>query len=208
MSEPVKTSRAERAAATRARILEAARAEFIAQGYHGTVMTAVAARAGVSVQMLYFAFGAKPKLFLAALEVAVLGEDATPPPMTAGWAAALEAPTATEVVASFIRGVADVFRRAGPLSAVSQVAAELEPEIAAVGAEQERLRADGYREIVRAAAARGRYRPGVDEDAATDVLLSLYSPAMYVELTERRGWSHERVIDWLAETVPGLIVAD
>ncbi len=61
---------------------------------------------------------------------------------------------------------------------------------------------------MRTAAARGAFRAGVDEDTATDLLLSLHSATFYVELTQRRGWSHERTIDWLARSVPGLIVQD
>lgn len=203
-----KQSRSERGKATRARILAAAREEFIAQGYPATVMASIADRAGVSVQMLYFAFGTKARLFLAVEELAVLGEEGLPPEQTLGWSTALEEPSAQGVVGSWVRGVGEVFRRAAPLSVVARVAAGLEEEIASEGAIADRLREDGYRALLRAAAEKGRYRAGVDEDTALDLLMALYSPAFYVELTADRGWSHERTIEWLATTLPGLLFED
>lgn len=208
MAKGVKMSRAERGAATRARILSAAREEFISQGYPAALMASIAERAGVSVQMLYFAFGTKARLFLAVEELAVTGEEGLPPEQTPGWAAALEEPTAQGVIAAFVRGVGEVFRRAAPLSVVARVAAGVEEEVASEGALADKLREDGYRSIVRAAAQKGRYLPGLDEDGALDLLMALYSPTFYVELTQERGWPHERAIEWLASTLPGLIFED
>lgn len=54
-----------RPARTRHRILEAAQAVFLAQGYGAASMDAVAARAGVSKQTVYAHFGAKEALFVA-----------------------------------------------------------------------------------------------------------------------------------------------
>lgn len=205
MGSAVKRSRAERAEATRVRILEAAREEFVTQGYPAAMMASIAERAGVSVQMVYFAFGKKPRLFLAVMERAVVGDEGLAPPQTAAWRAATEQPTAQGVVAAFITGLAEVFRRAAPLSVQARVAAALEEEVAAAGAGEDDLRAEGYREIVRAAATKGALRPGLDEDRATDLLLSLYSPALYVEFTQGRGWSHEQLVGWLAASVPDLL---
>jgi TetR/AcrR family transcriptional regulator len=54
--------------ATRARILEAAVAEFAAKGLAGARVDEIAARAGANKRMLYHYFGNKDDLFLAALE--------------------------------------------------------------------------------------------------------------------------------------------
>jgi AcrR family transcriptional regulator len=56
--------------ATRARILEAAVAEFAAKGLGGARVDEIAARAGANKRMLYHYFGNKDDLFLAALESA------------------------------------------------------------------------------------------------------------------------------------------
>lgn len=60
---------AERSADTRARILEAALAEFAAHGLAGARTEHIAAAAGVNKALLYYYFDSKEKLYLAALEM-------------------------------------------------------------------------------------------------------------------------------------------
>jgi AcrR family transcriptional regulator len=55
---------------TRARILEAATAEFAHYGLGGARVDRIAERAGANKRMLYYYFGSKDELFLAALEEA------------------------------------------------------------------------------------------------------------------------------------------
>ncbi len=60
---------ADRAAETRARILEAALAEFAASGLAGARTERIAAAAGVNKALLYYYFESKEKLYLAAFEM-------------------------------------------------------------------------------------------------------------------------------------------
>ena len=53
---------------TRARVLEAATAEFARYGLGGARVDRIATRAGANKRMLYYYFGSKEKLFLAVLE--------------------------------------------------------------------------------------------------------------------------------------------
>lgn len=55
---------------TKARILEAATSEFAQHGFGGARVDRIAARAGANKRMLYYYFGSKDELFLAALEEA------------------------------------------------------------------------------------------------------------------------------------------
>lgn len=55
---------------TRGRILEAATAEFAQHGFGGARVDRIADRAGANKRMLYYYFGSKDDLFLAALEEA------------------------------------------------------------------------------------------------------------------------------------------
>jgi len=55
---------------TRARILEAATAEFAHYGLGGARVDRIAERAGANKRMLYYYFGSKDELFLAVLEAA------------------------------------------------------------------------------------------------------------------------------------------
>jgi len=61
-------TRRDRAAATRAALLEAARTVFLKAGYHGASVDAVALEAGFTIGAVYSQFGGKAELFLALLE--------------------------------------------------------------------------------------------------------------------------------------------
>jgi AcrR family transcriptional regulator len=63
-----RVTRRDRAAANRAALLEAARRVFLAAGYHGASVDAVAGEAGFTTGAVYSQFGGKAELFLALLE--------------------------------------------------------------------------------------------------------------------------------------------
>jgi AcrR family transcriptional regulator len=64
----VEKVRRRNAAVTRGRILEAARHEFAARGFNEARIEDVAERAGANRRMIYYYFGSKDGLYLAALE--------------------------------------------------------------------------------------------------------------------------------------------
>jgi AcrR family transcriptional regulator len=64
----VRLTRSERSAAHRTALLEGARKVFLAQGYHGASVDAVAREAGFTIGAVYSQFGSKAELFLALLE--------------------------------------------------------------------------------------------------------------------------------------------
>lgn len=65
LSEPAEPSKGE---ATRARVIEAAHALFLKQGFHGTSMRAIADKAGLAVGGIYNHFGTKEEIFAAVLD--------------------------------------------------------------------------------------------------------------------------------------------
>src|SRR6516225_1908286 len=69
------TRRQEQAQENRARVLNAARGRFLADGYTATTIPGVARDAGVSIQTVYKAFGNKAGLLKAVFDVAVTGDD-------------------------------------------------------------------------------------------------------------------------------------
>jgi AcrR family transcriptional regulator len=64
----MRLTRSERSAAHRTALLEAARRVFLADGYHGASVDAVAREAGFTIGAVYSQFGSKAELFLALLE--------------------------------------------------------------------------------------------------------------------------------------------
>ena len=85
----VKPTRKEKAAATRRRMLDAAHACFVERGYPGTTMAAIAERAGVAEQTLYFTFHTKAGLLGEVFERAVFGADELPPHLQPWWSSAM-----------------------------------------------------------------------------------------------------------------------
>src|ERR1700753_2620027 len=75
--EAAAASRAE----TRRRLLRAAENEFTERGYSAATVAKIAARAGVTVQTLYLAWGSKRALLRAYMESALAGKDETPFPL-------------------------------------------------------------------------------------------------------------------------------
>src|SRR5579864_6077636 len=69
------TRRLAQVGATRLRVIEAAKAVFIDNGYPGTTLESVADAAGVPLPTLYRLFGSKRALLSAVLETSFVGDD-------------------------------------------------------------------------------------------------------------------------------------
>ena len=108
--------RAEQAAQTRLRILEAAGELFAERGYIATTIDAVAAEAAVSVDTVYAIFGSKKRLLSAVVDLRVTGsaengingvnDTAASPRLHKGGAAGVAA-----LGKQFTRGLQDAQRR-------------------------------------------------------------------------------------------------
>ena len=198
---PAKPSRRERAAETRRRMLDAAIACFTAQGYDGTTMAAIAARAGVAVQTLYFTFHTKAELLQQTLDRAVLGEGPPVPPPQTPWYQAMQAQQAIRpALQHLVGGVSHILQRVAPLRPVFDGAAA-EPGVAQVWANAERLRLDGYRAIIELLAAKQPLAAGHTLDSATDVLFVLLGPDTYRAFTHDRGWLLSQWQTWVTTTL-------
>lgn len=202
-------ARRAQAEATRRKILRAAHDAFVDQGYHSATIAAIARRAGVAPQTVYFTFHTKSALISAVIDAAVMGEDEpTIPQATPWWTAMTEAPTAAEALRTFIRGVGPLLARASRISEVLRAAALNDDEVQRTYAHHETLRHEGYREVIELLMAKGPLRAGLDPAQATDLLLMLLGDSSYYGFTVERGWSHEQLMAWLAEALPELLLAD
>jgi len=205
-------SRAERTLATRRRMVRAATEIFSTEGYAGTTIARVADRAGVAVPTVYYTFGTKTALLGEVLGAAIIGIDRwrEPPPAVSSladlmpvhgwWAEFLAAPTAREALDVFVTDGTDVLRRVGPLMpALHGATGDAEgQELLRVSEER---RVEGYREVVRRLETKpGGLRDRVDVEAATDVVVVLFSPQTYQGLVDR-GWSHGRCADFFREVL-------
>lgn len=200
-------TRKERAARTRRTIIGAATDEFRASGYHGATMAAIARRAHVAVQTVYFVFHTKPALLTAAIDLAVMGEEnPLPPELTAWWQEATTTPDGRHAVELFVANVAEILARAAVLDRVAVAAATTDPEISDLLAHHESLRTQAFRTYVDTIAARGLLRHRLDPAEATDVLLTLAGSDTYLNFTGARGWTLQRYVAWATDVLSALLL--
>jgi AcrR family transcriptional regulator len=203
-------TRADKALATRRRMVNAAYDQFCANGYLGTTITAIATDAGVAVPTIYYTFGTKARLLDEALGAAILGFDRwhQPPPDPSieellpwhhWWTDFNTASTSAEAFGMFLTHGVAVLERAAPLVAALHGAVG-DPEAADVLRIAEERRVQAYREAVRVIAAKaGGLRGGLTVKAATDVLVVLFSAELYQSIRHGRGWSADRTALFLRE---------
>jgi len=204
------TTRADKALATRRRMVTAAYDQFCANGYLGTTITAIATDAGVAVPTIYYTFGTKARLLDEALGAAILGFDRwrEPPadpsiedllPWHHWWTDFNAAPTSAEAFGIFLTYGVAILERAAPLVAALHGAAG-DPEAGDVIRIAEQRRVQSYREVARVIAAKaGGLRDGLTVKAATDVLLVLFSAELYQSIRHGRGWSADRTALFLRD---------
>jgi AcrR family transcriptional regulator len=193
VDDPVKSSRRRRnAAATRARVLAAAEALFVRDGYASTTITAIAEQADVAVQTVYAVFGNKRTVLTELLAWRVVGDEApTPLRDRAEWREMEQEPDPHRqlmLLASIATGIGT--RMAG-LYGVLAGAAGSDPEIAELFRLQQQQRWQDQRRVARSLARRGALRPGLSPARATDILWALANPHTYRSLIGDRRWPTE-----------------
>lgn len=205
---PVKGIRRKKAEATRRRIIHAAHQEFIERGFHGATMAGIAARAGVASQTVYFVFHTKPELISAVIDAAVMGEeDPRPPEAQPWWAEMLAEPGAAEALRIFIRGSGDVFARAAAIGEVLRAAALTDDEVRRTHTHHETLRRDGFGQVLEILADKAPLRDDRSLGELTDAFMTVYGDSTYHQLAAERGWSHDRIMAWFCDTLPGMLLA-
>ena len=187
--------RAARARETRRRVIDAALRLFVEQGYLPTTMSAIAREAGVAVQTLYLAFGSKSSILSAALDVAIVGDDAPMPLLERPWVQKLRAEEdGQRAVALLCREVTKLFRRVAPLH-IAIRAATGDAEVANLLERDQQSRYATQRQFVGILADKPGFNAELGEERATDIVYGVLSEAVYLLFCVDRGWS---VADWNA----------
>lgn len=200
--------RKERAAASRRRMLDAARATFIERGYHGATMTEIADRASMAVQTLSYHFGSKARL-LSELLVRTVQEQVgpTPPLERAEWLEAVAAPvTGTELIDVFVDNAHPIMEEVSPLMHVARVGALNDEEVAEVYREHEEWRRRAFHEVATWLAEQRALRPDLSAPRATDIALTTFGPEAYVALLQDRSWTSEEISAWMKDALKRLLL--
>jgi AcrR family transcriptional regulator len=218
MTDDVKRPRAYRsqrrtaqAAQTRLDILGAAGKLFRDRGYAGASLPALAAEAGVAVETIYRAFGSKAGLFKAVVEAAVAGGSTradAPVEERPAIRAIIEEPDRRRALALYAATQPGIHRRSGPLLRALRDAAATDRELRRLWDEIERARLDGQGRFAGMLAGRGALKSGVSVEEARDIVWTLCSLAVRDLLVEERGWSEDRYLGWLTESLTHQLLGD
>ncbi len=203
------TRRAGQAADTRATVIAAARAQFIAAGWAGTTIAGVARAAGVSNETIYAVFGSKQALLLAVVERAVRrAEPDTALVDQAGPQAVAAAREQRAQLALFASDITDVLGNVAELMAVVRSAAEGDAALEGLYRNLHDGRRRNLAFVARALLAAGSLRAGMDAEAATATLWRLASPELFLLMTKLEGQSREQYAAWLGATLAAALLQD
>jgi AcrR family transcriptional regulator len=194
------------AEATRASIIEAARAQFTQHGYPATTLEAIAAAAGTSLPTLYRLFSSKRALLKAVLDVTLGGDDQ---PIAFGNRADVLAARAqtdpAKLIAAFARIGRDFMDRSAPILHVLATAAPVDPDAAQLAAEIRRQRHVGQSRIIATLDGLGALDPDLDPADAADIVYLVMSPDAHRILTTERGWSGDKYERWITRALGALL---
>jgi AcrR family transcriptional regulator len=201
------TRRQEQARENRRAVLSAARRLFLDRGYAASTVGAIAAEAGVSVETVYKAFGSKPGLVKAVVDVAIVGDDDPVPMVQRERVRRIEAePNARRKLAMYGEHLAESAPRRVPAELLVRAAAATDPGAAGVWDQLEGERLAGMALFARHLDEGGHLRPGVSAEDARDVLWTYNSPELYDLLVLRRGWSAPRYGRWVADALAAALL--
>jgi len=200
-ANPLPSLRQAQIAQTEQRIVAAATGLFLADGYVTTTLEAVAKRAQVGARTVYLRFGTKAALFKRVVDVAIVGDAEPVDVLGRDWMqAALTAPTAAERLAASAAAARQIMERTGPLFAVAQQAAAVEPFIAEQwqqGREQTRYAHEVFWTRM---AEDGLLDPRLDLGWLIDTSTILAAAETYLLITRLMGWDLDTYQDWLVIT--------
>ncbi len=180
-------------------MLSAATRLFTERGWAGTTVAAVAAEAGTAVETVYSAFGSKSGLLVAAINVAIVGDDDELPLVDRPEFTSLGVGLRSQRLAAAARIITRALVQAVPLMGALQEASASD--------DASKVRWEAYeteRRIVILGGLElilGRPAP----ETLVDSIWALASPEVFTKLTSERGWSVDRYEQWLVETATALL---
>lgn len=186
------------AADTRLAVIAAATRLFTERGW-ATSVRDIAREAGVAVETVYSVVGSKRELLSVAIEVGLVGDDQPVALAERHEFAALGEGDRAARVASAAKMMADQYSRVAALHHALDQGAEADEELAElqrhIHDQQRTSFADGLSLMV-------GQRP---QPELVDGLQAVSSPAVYLHLLRKAGWTHTQYQNWLAQTLRQLL---
>jgi AcrR family transcriptional regulator len=187
--------RDEQARATRRRIVDAGAALFVESGYVPATIDAIAERAGVSRRTVFTSVGAKAAVLKLAFDWTLAGDEepvaiADRPEVQR----MMRGEDPAELLTAWMAMNAAINRRLATLYHVLVVAADADPDAAALLATTDDQRAEGARAVVGRVADLGGLRPDLDPEQAAAIADVLIDPTHYQRLVGTWGWTFETYV--------------
>ncbi|MCN9244541.1 TetR/AcrR family transcriptional regulator [Streptomyces sp. RY43-2] len=194
---------------TRRRIIDAAAALFVEQGYGATKLQEIADRAGVAVQTIYFVFRNKPSLLKELVDVAIAGDDEPMPTMDRPWfAEVMNAPTAEAALSALIGGTRRTLERVAAITEMVRAATATNPEIRELWPDQTDPRYTVISTAAESLTKKPGAHPAIDADEAADVIYAVLSPELFLLLTRDRAWPADKWEQWAYHTLGSQLSVD
>jgi TetR/AcrR family transcriptional regulator, regulator of autoinduction and epiphytic fitness len=188
-------------------ILAAAQDLFIAQGYVQTTIEQIAERAGVSRPTVFANAGSKRDLLKRLRDLALAGDDDPTPVIERKWyQEALTEPEPAASVRLHARNLSRIYQRYAQLDEIVHHAAATDPELGDFWKTAETQRRFGAQAFIESLTSKGPLRPGLDQDAAVDVLWVVGASEPYRRLVAESGWTPERYEQWLGDTLCDMLL--
>jgi AcrR family transcriptional regulator len=194
----------EERAATRGKVVAAARKLFLEQGYVATTMSAISREAGVAMQSVYSAGKSKADLLHLVVDLAVAGDDddvmLVERPDYQAMATETSAERQVEISAQLI---ASTLERLAPVWVVYREAAAVDVNAAANLDAAHRRRHETFAHMIRNI-PEPRLRHSCDD--TTDTAWAIGSIDVFL-LLQSRGWDATRYARWLRDVLVAQLLA-
>jgi AcrR family transcriptional regulator len=192
---------------TKLQIVQAARALFMERGYAGATIEAIANRAGVSTETVYAIFKNKRNILSFLLDISIGGDDQPvhlldrPEPQSV-----MRATDQHKQLSMFAQGITEILERASPIFEIMRSAAKSEPEIADLLRHLLDERFQNMIRFVGSVSANGPLLDGINETDGGETVWALTSPEVFQLLTVDRGWTKEKYVRWLSDSLQRLLL--
>jgi AcrR family transcriptional regulator len=201
--------REEQARHTRLRVLEAAQRRFTAAGYAATTVESIAREAGVAVDTVYTIFGTKRDLLAQLAYFRAAGNDEPVAVIDQeGPQAARRETDQRQQLALFANGVTSIIERVRPVDDILRSAGAVDANVAVLRSRIQEERFGSIRTFAGWLAKNGPLRAGVSTSDAATIIWTLTSPEVHQLLCDARGWSRQRYIRWLTESLTATLLPE
>lgn len=200
-------SRVERAAATRARVIDSARTLFMLQGYAATTTRQVASHAEVTERTLFNLVANKSELLREVLLSYVFTDDYGPLLQRADFAPVLHAAGVDHFLAAFSKWVVSLHTRTAAVAEMARAAASVDAGAAEIWHWGNAQQIVDLRKLADTLHQRGWLRSGVEPDEVARSLAVLSGHESYWRLVTEQQWSRARYRRWLRRHCAAELIA-